>query len=146
LGRQQKGVQRVRKRLGQAIIVLVGVLVTACAAVTGFVLLKHRVDAYLHATKFDSAAWKARSMEEGVMWPTRLRMVDDLFDRNLREGVLRAQVEDLLGPPDNTSYFHDWDLVYQLGPERGLIRIDSEWLVFRLDPGGRVVEYRVVRD
>jgi hypothetical protein len=134
------------KRLGKVIIVLVGGFVTACVSVAGFVLLKPRAEAYLHSAKFDSAAWKARSMDEGVMWPTRLRMADDLFGRILRNGVLRAQVEELLGPPDRTSYFQSWDLVYQLGPERGLIRIDSEWLVFKLDPGGRVGEYRIVRD
>jgi hypothetical protein len=39
-----------------------------------------------------------------------------------------------------------WPLVYLLGPERGLIRIDSETLVIRLGPDGRVSDYRVVRD
>jgi hypothetical protein len=144
--RTMKDVQRLGKRLGRIIALLVGVLVTVCVAITGFIFLKPPVEAYLHATKFDSAAWKARSIDQGVMWPTRLRMVDDLVDRNLRNGVARAQVEELLGPPDKTSYFRSWDLVYQLGPERGLFRIDSEWLVFRLDPGRRVVEYRIVRD
>jgi hypothetical protein len=134
------------QRLGKVIIVSVGGVVTAYVALTGFLLLKPRADAYLHATKFDSAAWKAQSMDEGVMWPTRLRMVDDLFERNLRNGLFRAQVEELLGPADKTSYFRNWDLVYQLGPERGNFRIDDEWLVFRLDPRGRVVEYRIVRD
>src|SRR4051794_29263959 len=137
---------RAKKRLGQVSIMLVGVLVTASIAVTGFLLLKPRAEAYLHATRFDPAAWKARSMDEGAMWPTRLRMADDLVDRNLQNRVLRAQVEELLGPPDKTSYFQNWDLVYQLGPERGFIRIDSEWLVFRVDSGARVVEYRIVRD
>ncbi len=37
-------------------------------------------------------------------------------------------------------------MVYWLGPERGLIRIDSEWLVLRLDEGGVVREFRIVRD
>jgi hypothetical protein len=141
-----EGVQRAGKRLGRIIILLIGVLVTACVALTGFVLLQPSAAAYLHATEFDSAAWKARSIDEGVMWPTRLRMVDDLLEGNLRNGLARAQVEELLGPPDKTSYFRSWDLVYQLGPERGLFRIDSEWLVFRLDPGRTVVEYRIVRD
>jgi hypothetical protein len=33
-----------------------------------------------------------------------------------------------------------------LGPERGLLRMDSEWLVLRLDSARRVSAYRIVRD
>ena len=138
--------ERATKRLGKVFALLIGVPITAFVAVTGFFLLKPRAEAYWHAARFDSAAWKARSIDDGVMWPTRLRMADDLLDRNLRTGILRAEVENLLGPPDETSYFRDWDLVYRLGPERGNFGIDSEWLVLRLDAGGRIAEYRIVRD
>jgi hypothetical protein len=136
----------VTKRLAKIVVVLFGVSVTACVAFGCFLLLKPRAEAYMHATRFDSAAWKARSIDDGPMWPTRLRMVDDLVAGNLHRGVPRAVIEELLGAPDKTSYFRDWDLVYRLGPERAFIRIDSEWLVFRLDAGGRVAEYRIVRD
>jgi hypothetical protein len=37
-------------------------------------------------------------------------------------------------------------MVYWLGPERGFIRIDSEWLVLRLDQSDIVREVRIVRD
>ena len=73
-------------------------------------------------------------------------MVDDLLKRNLLNGRSRAQVEELLGPADNTPYFREWDLVYHLGPERGLFGIDSEWLVVRFDSADRFAECRVVRD
>jgi hypothetical protein len=136
----------VTKRVAKVVVVLVGVFVTAGVAFVGFLLLKPRAEAYMHATRFDSAAWKARSIDDGPLWPTRLRMVDDLLDGNLRSGVPRAEIEKLLGAPDTTSYFRDWDLVYRLGPERGFIRIDSEWLVFRLDAEGRVAAYRILRD
>ena len=33
-----------------------------------------------------------------------------------------------------------------LGPERGFISIDSEWLVVRFGQGGRVTEYEIARD
>ena len=59
---------------------------------------------------------------------------------------LRAEIESLLGPADETSYFRRWDFVYWLGPERGFIRIDSEWLVLRFDAEDRVSEFRLVRD
>jgi len=55
-------------------------------------------------------------------------------------------VVDLLGEPPPTEYFKGWDLVYRLGMERGFISIDSEWLVLRLAPGGRVAEARLVTD
>jgi hypothetical protein len=37
-------------------------------------------------------------------------------------------------------------LVYWTGPERGLMSIDSEWLVMRLDGAGRVAEVSLVTD
>jgi hypothetical protein len=52
----------------------------------------------------------------------------------------------LLGEPRRTRYFRQYDLVYWLGPERGMISIDSEWLVLRLDKRGRVTEERLVTD
>jgi hypothetical protein len=42
----------------------------------------------------------------------------------------------LLGEPPKTEYFKEFDLVYYLGPERGFMGIDSEWLVLKL--GGLV--------
>jgi len=139
-------VQRATKRIAKAIIVLLGIPVAAFAAVTGAVSLRPRVEAYLQSTKFDPVGWKTRSRDDGASWPTRLRMVDDLLDRGLLKGASRAHVEELLGPPDDTVYFREWDLVYWLGPERGATRIDSEWLVLRLDPSGKVVEQRLMRD
>ena len=52
----------------------------------------------------------------------------------------------MLGEPPETEYFRDWDLVYWLGPERGFMSIDSEWLVLRLHENGRAAECRIVRD
>ena len=52
---------------------------------------------------------------------------------------------ELLGSADETDYFSDWDLVRWRGPERGLMGVDSEGLVLRLDDQ-RVIEYRIVTD
>jgi len=69
-------------------------------------------------------------------------MVDDLIGRRLLDGLSRQKVQELLGPgPDPLS--PSWDLAYELGPERSFIRIDSEFLLIRLDPSGRVKEYRL---
>jgi hypothetical protein len=104
-------------------------------------------DDYHHRLAFDAKAWRGRSADAGDDWPTRLRMVDSLMDRRLLDGRTQPQVVELLGPADDTSKWREWDLVYRLGPERkGLFRIDSEWLVIRLDSRRTVVSYRIVAD
>ena len=100
-----------------------------------------------HRLAFDAHAWRTNTADAGREWPTRLRMVDSLMDRRLLDGLTRAQVVELLGPADGTAKWREWDLVYQLGPERNaLFRIDSEWLVIRLDARGAVTSYRLVAD
>jgi hypothetical protein len=73
-------------------------------------------------------------------------MVDDLIAKRRLDNLTRDEISTLLGPGDKTSKWKDWDLIYWLGPERGLIRIDSEWLGIRFDKAGRVADYRIVRD
>ena len=94
---------------------------------------------------FDAAAWRDAKQVYG---PLAIRgcMVDDLIARHHLKGRTRAEVVALLDEPRRTVYFQHYDLVYWLGPERGWISIDSEWLVFRLDATGRVAEYRLVTD
>jgi hypothetical protein len=99
----------------------------------------------LHRRDFDASVWR-RNERADALWPTRLTMVDDLLAKDRLRGLSRDSVDRLLGPRDSTNYWTDWDLVYWLGPERGLLRIDSEWLVVRFGPDGRVSEYRIVRD
>jgi len=102
-------------------------------------------DEFRHRRSFDAAAWRRHETKD-AMWPDRLTMVDDLMERHPLRGLSRDSVERLLGPGDSTSYWREWDLVYWLGPERGLMRIDSEWLVVDFDANGRVRDYRLVRD
>jgi len=94
--------------------------------------------------RFDAVAWRANvhSFTNAV----RIRMVDDLLHHYRFRGMTREEVTGIVGEPDNTEYFKEWDLVYRLGPERGFISIDSEWLVFRLDGQKKVTDYRIVRD
>jgi hypothetical protein len=74
-------------------------------------------------------------------------MVDWLFWTKKLDGRTRAEVIALLGPPDGGDYFREPDnLVYWLGPERGIMSIDSEWLVIRIGPDGRVSGYKLARD
>ena len=103
-------------------------------------------DDYRHRLAFDERVWRDKSADAGDDWPTRLRMVDSLMDRRFLDGRTQPQVVELLGPADETSKWRDWDLVYHLGPERGLVRIDSEWLVIRLDSSRTVASYQIVAD
>ncbi len=73
-------------------------------------------------------------------------MVDDLLRQSRLVGMQRANVLRLLGEPTRTGYFRQYDLVYWLGPERGLFSIDSEWLVMLTDSAGRVTEAKLVTD
>lgn len=99
-------------------------------------------DDYQHRLVFDAKAWREKSADASDDWPTRLRMVDSLMDRRVLDGRTQLQVVELLGPTDDTLKWRDWDLVYHLGPERkSLFRIDSEWLVIRLDARRTVVSY-----
>lgn len=95
--------------------------------------------------RFTSARWNDTTLAFG---PVAVRgcLVDDLLRRRELRGRTRTEIIALLGEPPKTDYFRDYDLVYWLGPERGLMSIDSEWLVFRLDASGRVVAYRLVTD
>jgi outer membrane protein assembly factor BamE (lipoprotein component of BamABCDE complex) len=65
-------------------------------------------------------------------------MVDDLLDTHELRGMTRAQVVALIGEPDSTRDFPEYDMVYWLGPQRGLIGTDSEYLAMKLDKARRV--------
>ena len=92
---------------------------------------------------FDPAAWQDPvRVKQGV----RLAMADRLIGRGALVGKTRAEAIALLGKPSDEGYFREWDLVYWLGPERGFISIDSEWLVLRIGRDDKVIECRIVRD
>lgn len=97
------------------------------------------------ASGFDAAAWRDSARVHSAA-AVRGCMVDDLLERHALAAMDRRGVVRLLGEPDRTPYFREYDMVYWLGPERGLLSLDSEWLAIRLDGAGRVVEHRIVTD
>ena len=119
--------------------------VSVYALLLSQVLLGPVVSARMHRRAFDPEGWM-RNDRTDAMWPTRLAMVDNLLATQQLVGLTRDSVVRLLGPRDSTEYFREWDFVYWLGPERGLIRMDSEWLVLRLGDDGRVSHAQIVRD
>jgi len=92
--------------------------------------------------RFDQSVWSNSATPGSV----RLRMADDLVDHRKLIGLTRQQVVARLGEPPKTEYFKEFDLVYYLGPERSFISIDSEWLVLKLGPDGRVMRATIARD
>lgn len=77
----------------------------------------------------------------------RVYMVDDLLNDYEIKEMTKDEVISLLGTPSETEYFKsDNNIVYYLGYERGLISIDSEWLVIYFDDNEVVEKYRVLTD
>jgi hypothetical protein len=93
---------------------------------------------------FDRAVWLTGDNNTS-MNPPRLRMADDLVEKQVALGKTRAEIESLLGPPTQTNYFRNYDMVYWLGPERSGYGVDSEWLVVRISEG-RANEAKIVHD
>ena len=113
-------------------------LLVAVVAVVGAVALLHP-----KGREFDPNAWQRREQA----WDHAAgEMADRLVETSALQGMKRAQVVGMLGEPLQTPNFNDWDMKYWLGPERGYLSIDSEWLVIRLGSDGRVADYRIVRD
>lgn len=98
---------------------------------------------------FDPVAWRIHggpiSSPVGIKREDTVRvwMVDDLLRRYQFKGMTREEVVRLLGEPNTTSYFKNWDMVYWLGYQRGFMGLDYEWLVLRLDEGQKVTEYKI---
>ncbi|MDM5221651.1 outer membrane protein assembly factor BamE [Peribacillus sp. NJ11] len=77
----------------------------------------------------------------------RVYLVDDLMNEHELIGMTKEEVITLLGSPTETEYFKEKDnVVYFLGAERGLIRIDSEWLVIWFDGRDKAVKYELRTD
>jgi hypothetical protein len=125
-------------------LLIPALVVAVCIiGVAGWFIFGDTIQEHLRRCPFDAVAWKS---EEALTNDVRIRMVDDLLLRRSFRGMTREQVAAIIGVPDKTEYFKEWDLVYWLGPERGFIGIDSEWLVFRLDRQQKVTDLRIVKD
>ncbi|WP_413021327.1 hypothetical protein [Peribacillus frigoritolerans] len=77
----------------------------------------------------------------------RVYLVDDLINEHELIGITKDEVFTLLGSPTETEYFKEEDhVVYYLGDERGIIRIDSEWLVIWFDGSDKAMMYELRTD
>lgn len=77
---------------------------------------------------------------------SRVKMVDDMLSKHTLINMTQDEVTTLLGKETETAYFQEKNtMVYYLGNERGLISIDSEWLVLELE-NGIITGYSIKRD
>ncbi|MFT3722497.1 MAG: hypothetical protein QM773_02835 [Hyphomonadaceae bacterium] len=76
----------------------------------------------------------------------RARMADGMKLGRALTGKTRAEVVAQLGEPPATTYFSEYQLVYELGRDRTLFGIDSEWLAIRMGVDGKVSEVDVLAD
>jgi hypothetical protein len=124
--------------------VCVAALAIGVVAVASFLATPSTAE-YLHRQPFDSVTWR-QSLTTEATEPIRLRMVDDLLQRYSMVGKTRSEINALLGIPPKTNYFREYEYVYWLGPERGFMSIDSEWLGLQFDESGRVTIAKILRD
>lgn len=94
--------------------------------------------------KFNYEKWNDRSIVYSEPY-IRSQMVKDVLNNILEEGLTTDMVIKKLGPQSESDYFSDYQLRYWLGPENGLVSIDSSWLVIKIKDE-RVEKYEVVTD
>jgi hypothetical protein len=95
-----------------------------------------------HST-FIQSQWMDTSLVRGKL-AIRGCMVDDLLDSHELRGMTREGVIALIGEPDTVNDLSGYDMVYWLGPERGLVGTDSEYLVMKLDKANRVTSVELI--
>lgn len=95
---------------------------------------------YQYRRSFSTSKWKNNPEE-------RTKIVDDLLSDHELIGMQESDIIELLGENNNDyGYFNEPDrYVYYLGPERGFISIDSEWLILDF-ADGVVVDYDIKTD
>lgn len=79
---------------------------------------------YQYQHSFSTSKWEKNPDE-------RTKIVGDLLEDYELVGMRESEIIELLSADNNDyGYFNeDNRFVYYLGPERGLISIDSEWLI-----------------
>lgn len=87
-------------------------------------------------SKFNTEKWLNKPND-------RVYMIDNLLENHKLKGMTKAEVFKLLGHPDRKF---NSKLNYFLGTERGLIKIDNEQLIVKLDDKDAVINYRLTTD
>lgn len=101
---------------------------------------------FLAPLPFVATLWDVDA-EHGTLLKTRYRIADRLATSGRLDNMNRQEVIALLGEPvTDVKRMGNPDLLYVLGPERGFISIDYEWLLIDLGPSGKVSKVVVASD
>jgi hypothetical protein len=97
----------------------------------------------LRKVRFDRDEWiKCTPTSDGRT--VRSQMADDLVRNHQLSSLNKEQIIELLGKPIVTKHADpQWDIMYWIGPERGVTPLDDEYLVFKFDSTGKVVDFCV---
>ncbi|MCA8998896.1 MAG: hypothetical protein KDA80_17995 [Planctomycetaceae bacterium] len=122
-------------------IALALTFVSSIALVVGVILVK---GIWYPGSPFDAAKWQDPVLvENGV----RLEMADRLVQWGTLLEKTEAEAIAMLGPPDDCPFANAQTKGWWLGPERGFMSIDSEWLVLTISgKEPRVSEAKILRD
>lgn len=138
--------KRRSRNINRAVLALLGI---SALGVLLFVVLAFRVTQSLEIDfepiPFNSSTWIA-SEPEFSLDSLRLRMIDDLLATHELVGMPRNKIVSLIGEPDDTEYFVEYEMVYYLGQERHPLGMDSEWLAIDLDANSTATFAGILRD
>ncbi|MGH1366825.1 MAG: hypothetical protein ACRBF0_24920 [Calditrichia bacterium] len=93
--------------------------------------------------EFDSTLWKSAAANPNSI--IRLEMIEDFIKTHKSRDMSRQDIVDVLGLPKRLSYFSDYQMMYRLGNDDGLIP-GPNYLVIRLDNNDRVEQLAIMKD
>ncbi|GGA67728.1 hypothetical protein [Ornithinibacillus halotolerans] len=94
---------------------------------------------FFNQDKFSSERWKNEPKERG-------EMVDDFISTYGIIGMDKAEIMELLGEPENVYFEDPKNIVYYLGDEPSMIKIDSYWLIIWFNEDNEAVDYELKTD
>ncbi|MFB5087062.1 hypothetical protein PGC35_07565 [Psychrobacillus sp. PGGUH221] len=113
-------------------------LVIAVLCIIPPLFLADRLGANERKTNFTTEKWINNPDDRGYI-------VYDFLNENEIVGKTKEDIQKLLGVPDGDSFFNEENnIVYLLGLELGLIRMDSDYLIIWLNDEDKVIEYEIV--
>lgn len=136
---------KIKKLILELVVFCLIAVVVVPILVGLFIVGKTYVLEYFTRIEFSQVVWANTAVVYKQPYP-RIKMINDLLLKFPLKGKTRAEVISLLGKPEAKSYFKNYDLVYWLGPERGFISIDSEWLLIKINKQDVVDEYSIATD
>lgn len=100
---------------------------------------------------FEAERWRQGSREQvrastGESSAPRIKMYRDLVADETLIGMKREEIVAMLGQPENYPFDPPWDWNYWLGPQRGIMKLDSYWLAVRFNQRDEAVDVEVLQD